>query len=390
MSSRKNLLKFPQAIFLIFIFSIFLELIFWYVPLDNIGSIKTIEQDPNFSDSNYYLYWATEFCQNPEIGVDELNKTWSSSGIIGYLTYGCRLFNTEFFYIILNPFIFVMGIFIYKYSLKNYIDINKIGFKYLILLPYTCLIIASPGKEVISIFGYMEVITGLSLLTINKKKLGAYLLIFCGLLILYMNRPHEMGMVMIFSILWLLGFFKNWYRIIIIGITLIYGADYLLSNFDFGLNIKSLNDENLWSGDSSGKLYNIDFLSQILHSNNIIVHALLGPLRIILVIFSPLISLISWGYETDFNYYLYRDLSQKLRIFDLIFIIYVFSQIYKYRISGIDCKLTKVKSLLPWFFIYMIYIVTFFGITQKSRYIFEFTPVLLLWLWISQLENSSE
>ena len=95
MSSR------PKHFIFIFTFMISLYLIFWHLPLLSLNALKTASQDPNFSDQNYYLYIANDLASRDYVSLNDLNASWSTFGVIGYLYLGKTIFQTEFFFSLL-------------------------------------------------------------------------------------------------------------------------------------------------------------------------------------------------------------------------------------------------------------------------------------------------
>lgn len=377
-----------MAMVLIVAFSLILHLTFWHFPLLSLDALQTSFQDQKFSDQNFYLHVASELCSASEWDSHDLKVTWSAVGVIGYLTYGCEIFGTEFFYIILNPVLVALAF----YSVINAahkIGINpKIPLISVLMIPYTFLTLSLPGKETISVVGTLFSVAGLIIFEKPGIRVRGILLICIGLVVVAINRLHEAGVLLLFIALWRFGLFKSIWRIIFIVLIGGVFADNLLGFALENQGAISITDEVLWSGSSEGKSLDLGGAFDLLRSDNIFLHSMLGSIRVLVVLSSPLTSLFTPFYVGDPAYFVFRDMSQRLRIIDLIFIAFVLYKFLRDKknkdrslISG------KIYSLFPVLFVYMIFVISFFGVSQKSRYIFQYTPLLVLWVWLFLLPS---
>jgi hypothetical protein len=371
-----------MAMFGIVAISLILYFTFWHLPLLSLDELKTSTQDGNFSDQNFYLYVATELCKSSEWHSDEMSVTWSATGIIGYLTYGCEVFGTEYFYIILNPLLVVLGLGVVVRAARQLGFTPHITVATLLSIPYTLLTLSLPGKEAISVVGTLFSVAGLMLVTKSEFRLRGIFYIIFGLGIVALNRLHEAGALLVFIILWGSGLIRSPWRMIMLLIICSYIADDLLGFALESQGATSITDKVLWSGSSEGKSFNLDGVFDLLRSDNLFLHSILGLFRVLAVLVSPLSSLFTPFAESDPAYFIFRDLAQRLRIIDWFLIVFTLNRFV--RSKNVDKKLLKHKllSMLPMLFLFMIYVISFFGVTQKSRYIFQYTPLLLLWLWL--------
>lgn len=375
-------LSLPLALMLIFAASILIYLLFWHLPLVDLRSLQTAEQDENFSDPNYYLYIASHVCRQTEWTVDDLTVTWSAVGVIGYLNYGCRLFGTEYFYIVLNPLLTALSIGFLAAAGSAVGHTLRITPASLLFLPYTYLTLALPGKEIISLMGTMLTASGLLFVSHRIRPQGT-LMMALGLSLIAISRMHEAVALMAFCILWSIGALKSPARLIILLAIASYLAPSLVNGVRLNQDAESLTDEVLWSGSSEGKAVDLDGVFELLRSDNLFIHALLGILRVIVVLVSPLSSLVTPWTQADFSYFVFRDTSQRLRLIDFFFMVYILTKAYTpaTRASLSDLQ-HRVQLMWPSMLIFMLYVISFFGVSQKSRYIFQYTPLLLVWHWL--------
>jgi len=370
------------AITVIALMTLMLHMIFWHLPLLDLGALQTSVQDENFSDQNFYLYAASALCHASSWTSDDLYVTWSATGVVGYLAYGCEVFGTEYFYVILNPILIVMSFGLVIVAGRTLGLKPRIPLLSLISIPYTLLTLSLPGKEIISMAGTMSCVAGLMLLECSGKRALGFLAIAAGIALIAVNRMHEAGAMALFVVLWLTGTIKSPISMLVFFAAASYFANGVLGFVGLDQKATSLTDEVLWSGSSEGKSVDLDGISDLLRSDNFFLHALLGVLRVLAVLASPLSSLVTPATVSDFSYFIFRDLSQRLRLIDLILIVYVIYLVAASPKYHLPIAHRRLYALMPLLFLFMIYVISFFGISQKSRYIFQYTPLLLLWLWL--------
>lgn len=360
-----------------------LHVLLWHLPLFDLGALKTPEQDENFSDQNFYLYVASNVCRLPDWTADDITVTWSSAGVIGYLTYGCQIFGSEYFYIVLNPLLVALSIAGMLAAARDVGLQAKISLVSIMALPYTYLTLSLPGKEILSVVGTMMCVAGLMLVEARKRSFLGLLSIAAGLAVIGSNRMHEAGAISAFVVMWLTGALRSPWRLALVLAAGSYLAGDILAAIRLNENAESLTDEVLWSGSSEGKAVDLDSLFNLLRADNLVVHSLLGIFRVAAVLASPLSSLVTPWTDTNFSYFVFRDLSQRLRLVDMMFIVYVLIRLFRTRGGTADTDVRRrLRLLMPSLFFFMIYVISFFGVSQKSRYIFQYTPLLLAWLWL--------
>jgi len=363
------------------VFMTTLYLLLWHFPLLDLGSLLTPDQDENFNDQNFYLYVASKVCAMKIWTEDDITVTWSATGVIGYLTYGCKTFGSVYFYLLANPVMTALGLLAVLWSSSKVGLRPKPELMGILALPYTWLTLATPGKECLSVFGTMLFIAGLMLVHARIRWLAASALIALGLTISSLNRLHEAGMLLAFAALWLTGTTRRPVRLLILVAVGSVLAGPLLDGVRLNQGAESLTDELLWSGSSEGKAVDLDGFFALLRSDNLFVHALLGLPRVLVVLSSPLSSFITPPTPGDLSYFVFRDLTQRLRLIDFGLIATVLWQFVRHRNTN-DDPISRMRSMIPTFFFFMLYVISFFGVSQKSRYIFQYTPLLLSWYWM--------
>ena len=368
----------------IYLYTFLIHQVFWHIPLSELDALSTSTQDDRFSDPNFYLFNAANICRLDAWGIEDLLVTWSSLGVVGYLTVGCLVFGSEFFYVFFNPALVAIAFGI-ALRAAHITGLNvRVGPLSVFALPYTFLTISLPGKETIAVFGVMLIVSGLLFVTARLRSNTGLFLIFFGILLVGINRAHEAVAIFIFCTVWIGGLSAGWLRWVLLGaifsIVSILGPQ-ILAALQLSATADSITDISMWSGSSEGKAVNADALFDSLRSDDLLLHLLLGIPRVIIVLLAPLSSLVTQLTDADWAYYIFRDLSQRLRLIDMVFILVVFCVMLRVYKKMRWTEAGKTFWLLPSFFLFMVYVIVFFGVSQKSRYIFQYTPLLMLWLW---------
>lgn len=372
------------AVALLALFGLLLHLAFWHFPLDALSALTTPEQDERFSDPNYYLFKAAEVCRLPQWSTEDLMVTWSSIGVVGYLSIGCRWFGSEFFYVLANPILAAAALGIGLRTARSCDLQPNIGLMSVFAVPYTLLTISLPGKEVISVFGVMLVASGLLVISARRRWLAGFARIVPGIALVAMNRPHEAAAIGLFATLWMGSSRSLLLRVALpVGILAVAStlAPVIFSTLQLSATAETLTDESLWSGSSEGKAIDADGLFAMMRSDNLAVHALLGVARVAVVLAAPLSSVLTPWADVDAAYFIFRDLSQRLRLFDLAFLAFAFVSMLRVPARTLAPIAARTKWLFPSFFLFMVYVIVFFGVAQKSRYVFQYVPLILLWYW---------
>ena len=391
MSSR------PKHFIFIFTFMISLYLIFWHLPLLSLNALKTASQDPNFSDQNYYLYIANDLASRDYVSLNDLNASWSTFGVIGYLYLGKTIFQTEFFYSLLNPVLFLTSWILVIKNLRKNLLIRKDGLLMLALFPSMLLTLSTPGKEFLAIFGTLIFLNGCIYHFAHTRNQLSLFYIILGLLIVGLNRPHESA-VLIFSIL----AFKcmtddKRMRTLLLSISFLLVIIWSVSETKIFIALMNgLQDFGGIYWDTSAKNISpsLNLVSSSLYSDNLFIHNLLGIPRVIIIFFAPLITSLRALVDPQnvgfgFDYYIFRDLSSILRMLDTIasisIIIFSIRNFNKKKLSP------HAVSLIRFFVFYTFisyYSIAYFGIVEKSRY---FIQSGFVWLLIFLLiDNSRE
>ncbi len=372
----------PLALACIVAYTLAVHGVFWHLPLVDLGALQTEIQDERFSDPNFYLWVAARVCRQDSWTLEDLTVTWSSAGVVGFLALGCRTLGSEYFYILANPLLAALALAVFVRTARTAGLQPDIRLASVFALPYTLLTLSLPGKEIISILGSLLVASGLLLATLRVRPWRAAALVLVGLLVVASSRAHEAIAIALFVVLWLSRSMSSVWRLALILLLTAQAAPILLSYFQLDSVAGSLTDEALWSGSSEGKALDYDGLFDRLRSDNLVLHALLGVARVAVVIAAPATSLVSPWTDADLSYFVFRDLSQRLRLVDLAFIVYVAVLLVRgARRPPPAGQPPRLRWLLPAFFFSMVYVIVFFGVSQKSRYVFQYTPLLLLWLW---------
>lgn len=356
----------PLAFFLLLFFTgIFAVLFLWYFPHTFAGTLASNSQLSSLSDSNFFVAIAEKNCINQD--NVRLNATWGSTGVIGYLTYGCYFFKTVNFYVFLNPLISAIMITLlfikYNVPLKPYYILALFSFLYMV---------GSPGKEFLSFIGL-----SLIFITYDSKFISyRFIFLIMGLFILYINRPHELAIFMAAaSVIFFIKRF-NIFSMIMIWIFLTFAVFTLWEILQVFFNLRSeiidVNDTLNWKLNG----YDVSFLS----NQNPIIHGLLSPFRIFIVIASLCGILLNMPPD-DITLFSYRYLPLLIRLIDFIIICIA---AFKFLGGRLDNKSNKILA----FYLIVLWGITFLGVDEKSRYLITFTPFLMLAIFSNRKERT--
>jgi hypothetical protein len=261
---------------ILIILSMFMIWLFcYYIPVFDLGIYYTAEQD--FTDSNYYDYYALQFCNLPlDQIIIEANITWQSVFVITFYSLIYKIFGTA----LLNPIIVnLILLYISFYNLK----VGQIKKQYIViiclLIPFMALNLVVPGKDVIMIF-LMAIYLSTFLNNYSKKK---SLIIKAFVLIVgFYNRPNTLP---IFFILEMVNFNslsikvkKSLYAIFILSI---YFIPMYIEVIMEGLGFENLIDKQRDGFAMSEGLMNI------LLPSNPLLYILVTPLRAFVYLIAP-------------------------------------------------------------------------------------------------------
>lgn len=344
--------------------------LFWLMPLAKLGAITTPYQDPDFGDSNFYLYHAAYNCaaiaENREYQV-----TWSSVGIVTYLTYSCFLTQHYLGFVVTNALLVFISYSYYLRSFRKYSFSASIIFANALCI-YTFCLLLSPGKEVISFAGLCFVAGGTirhaSTRSTNQSFIKNYSMIALGIVVTASSRFHEAAIIcaglVIYIILRRFGYMA--------AIATLFGSLFfidLIVEYLLNVNVETL----LYFGDeySGGLTY---YISTILISENPIMNAMLAPLRIIIVPLGSFLNLFSARTIHDDSYFLYRDVLQRFRAIDMVIFLLAMYRSFKWRREPVFSSVVIILLSLT--------AITWAGILEKSRYFFVYIPLLTPFLSI--------
>lgn len=335
---RINILnvRFNRYLLLYFSLAVCLNLIYLYSFKDQ-GLLFTTTQLGEANDLNFMLYRAS----NPGF---ELDVTWGSRMVMLGLYISKWLTGS-----VLSAFIIVplcntvlFGRIIRSLKVKAILLPFALG-----SITYTMI----PGKGAYSLMAVLLVINGTCTLRLPRRVLFYVLALFVA----FMNRPWEIILLMpfIFS-------YKQIFFFIVLclpGVHLIIDGDILeLVKFKIqdrsGFILEGITEKIGW----------------ILRSDNLILHLILAPVRILAVIislFTSALTSIKTSFTEDFLTFLYRLLPISLRVFDFVLLSLSFG------------KLELRNTIVQYIIVYMIFI-SFFGVEEKSRYFLLFSPLLIL------------
>jgi hypothetical protein len=366
------------------LFGIFLNLALFVIPLLNIGSLYTIIQDPDFSDQNFYLYYAREFCHARDLTIQDYNVTWSSVGVMYYLTSLCSVSGTELIYSLVNPILFSGSIYFIYRELAKQFELTKIRWAILFGFPHTIYLMALPGKEILSWIGAACLIYALLLYSRPKPDvLKAIPIALVGLLVLVTNRPHEL--VIFGAALALL--FPIRHRLVIgtavvaVGVALLFtmaGASDIVAIMLDQLDAReSVGMTDQYGGALSG-------LEIALSSSNEFIHAALSPARALMLFLSPfsiIFRSINFG---EINYFVFREIPPIIKLIDCGTAVYIFVLYYRENVSAAVRRYQRAFILI---WMLTLFAITYPGLQQKSRYLFQYFPLIMLVGLVAQGER---
>jgi len=348
------------------IFSSFL--IFLYFPLSFLDSIYTKYQDPLFMDQNFYAYHARRLCHVENLTIEDFNVTWSSFGVMSYLTYACKLTSYPMGYIFFNIIFFILSLSIFIKSLTVALKKDSLNFSFItaLLIPVSIYYVSLPGKEIFSYCGAFIFCSGIIYLKSKKFLKGAsYILI--SIIVVSVSRPHEGFALFLLTMIFLTNIKITIFRFLFYGaiFSFIFEAlILLLVNTFFNTEFVSIIDMLGFKSE----------LDQYLSNENIIIHFILGPIRVIVICLGTLLTSILPLFDIlkfDISFYLYKSVPLFLRFIEMFAAITAFIILLKNTHPNTKIILT--------IFLYYIFFVTFFGIEQRTRYLFAVFPILIIY-----------
>ncbi|MEZ7497314.1 hypothetical protein QO200_01010 [Flavobacterium sp. Arc3] len=296
-------------------------LVCYYIPVFNLGIYYTAEQD--FTDSNYYDYYALKFCHLPldEIIV-ESNITWQSVFVITFYSLIYKFFGST----LLNPIIINLILLYLSFYILKVAQIKK---RYMImiclLIPFMAVNLVVPGKDVIMIF-LMSIYLSTFLNNYSKRK--KLILKSLALVVGFYNRPNTLP---IFLILEMVNFNnlsikvkKFFYVIFVLSM-------YFIPMYIEGI-MEGLGFENLIEKQRDGFAMS-ETLMNILLPTNGLLYLLVTPLRAFVYLIAPfplLSNVLAYDQNNMFSFWFIL-----FKFIDgfawLLFMFYFFKKKYKYN-----------------------------------------------------------
>jgi hypothetical protein len=338
-------------------------LVLWFVPLYALDSLETSYQDTRYSDQNFYLYYANYYRQFPPNDLTDYNVTWSSMGVVLYLTSVCRLTGSVYSHLFTNLFI----LFVILYFAKRRLELvcnHRISLNILssLAFPVTFLLIGMPGKEIFSCVALLCIT--MSLVCFEQAKWNSLCWLGSAVILSGFSRPHEAVIIMgiycfyiayrslgIWSILGLLLFAPLVFEFIITTII----------NPLMGINFASLSDQVVSTDEG---------LSSALVSENLFFHVALAPIRMAYLYLGVIYkSMLLFSFDFHW-YFLFRDVPLGMRAIDFLSgLVVVFTMIRRRTMFLPETVIVIVMYL---------FVISLFGVEEKSRYLFPIFPVLIL------------
>tara|TARA_A100001015_G_scaffold321670_1_gene453904 strand:+ start:8522 stop:9694 length:1173 start_codon:yes stop_codon:yes gene_type:complete len=345
-------------------------LFYWLFPLTFLDSIFTKYQDAEFMDQNFYLFHANRLCLLDDLSLKDFYVTWLSTGVVSYLTYSCKLTGSPMGYIFFNILFFVTSLSIFIKSLQLTLQMKRrsLSLVTIFLLPYSLYLVSLPGKEIFSYCGMLIFTSGIIYLH-NLNKIKGTFYIFLSVLIVSFSRPHEGLLLLLLAIIFLANIRITFFRFVLVGIVT-----------SFFLEVFILSQINTILGSEFNSI--IDFIGfksefdQYLSNENIIIHFLLGPLRIMVICFGTLITSLIPILDltnTGLDYFFYKSFPLTLRFIEMFSVIFIFFNLFSEKNQS---ELTKKIIII---FLFYLFFVTFFGVEQRTRYIFTVFPILIIY-----------
>ncbi|MBM4230112.1 MAG: hypothetical protein FJ184_05095 [Gammaproteobacteria bacterium] len=348
----------------------FLFSMLWYFPLTVTDSIFTSDQLELYSDQNFYMHYAREFCREPPQNWADYNVTWSSHGIMIYLSSACRVGGSPFSYLLPSLISFILA---FKLALKTAVRVAERPGSHTIcapfLIPVTLYYVLLPGKEIFSIISTLLLFSSL-LIAGDDKRRGC--LCFLGALaVSFFSRPHEALIVAAIGIAFLLYRRGGLFAVALAAVFGLSSIDLLLVNVVNRLMGTSL------SGFSDQLVVTPEGIGYLLVSENPLIHGALGLPRSVYLLLGVIYKSFAALSEIQFSWYsIFRDWPIILRAVDFLFVFNVVSRYKKYNI--------RIFGPAIFIFAGYLFMITLWGVEEKSRYVFP----LILPIFISSFFKS--
>ena len=181
------------------------------------------------------------------------------------------------------------------------------------------------------------------------------------------SRPHEGFALSLLSLIFLSNIKITFLRFLFFGSIFAFAFEaivLLLVNNFFNTGFESVTDMLAFKSE----------IDKYLSNENIIIHFLLGPIRMVVICFGTLITSIAPLFDilkVDMGFYFYKSIPLFLRFIEMLAALSAFFILMRNTHPNTKIILT--------IFLYYIFFVTFFGIEQRTRYLFAVFPILIIY-----------
>lgn len=383
-----NFNRWIYALTIYLIFSIVLFIWFWYIPLVNLGDLRTPNQIANYQDANFYDYLAYSIHdQNFNNWHEGLNATWLSQGVVGYLALIYRYIGTsQFNFLFINILIgYVAIIFLQGIVSKSGVDIAIPT----LFLPFVDYYNITPGKEVLTNFFMFGALYFFKAYINNEFRNKNFNIIILIGFITILGFIRLNAMIMLIISLGLYTFLVSnkkfqlmiAYIIVILAVYIIYLLNYseaLTSILSLSSHINNL-EVRISNLEVDSLKYKI---SIILINENPFIHLLLSPFRLPIWLYAPFPYFEFWDilsaiFSTDY-FLLFRQGEAITRLLSSMYLVYLSCLIIYYtrlRFSKISHSIDSYS-----FFIFITFSI-FLSSTQfieGGRYRALVEPIMVL------------
>jgi len=391
--------------------------IFWLLPLEKNGYLRTDYQDSLTTDSNYYDYIGLEISKHglfQSFGL--LFSTWLSFGIIFYIYFIYTFIGQNILFITLTNVLLSLSslIFIRLSIFKNLNEnINKnilIFIPFILIIPYVSYYDSIPGKEPLCLFGLSYLIYSISSILNSPKKsfLFTYLFnILFSIIILSIVRPN-FGILCLFPTFFLLRKRLNLFTIIFtfiffslivyVAVDLIIGVNNFIDSYSYLTNSTEIKDGvqlSIEKTSSDGGIKN--FIANTFAPSGVFQTIFFTPIRIIIWLVLPFPFIIPNYFDffshkdlfgANWNYF-FRFSEQLMRMLSSLFIVLLLPLFINACIMFFKNKQKTENSIQRTFLIFFFSIIiplTITNFVDGGRYRVIVEPLYFL-ICILQFKN---
>ncbi len=324
------ILFFIQLIFRDFraIFCVLLMYIVWmfcyYIYVYELGIYYTPEQ--TFTDSNYYDYYALQFCDYPIKEIyQKAEITWQSSFVITFYSIVYKVFGKS----LLNPVIInliLLHITFYNLKIRRIKNTQHLIILFL-FLPFMGLNLVVPGKDVI-----MILLISIYFSSILNSKIGSKGILIKAMVIIigFFNRANTLPIFLMFEVV----NYNKWNKKIKYMFLLLSSLMILVLPQYIESIMGALGFENLIEKQQSNFAYS-DGLANLLLPSNPLLFVLATPIRTLAYLISPfpfITNVIDGFYDRNFFtfwFILFKFLSGF--VWAIVLVKFCYSKFFKYN-----------------------------------------------------------